>query len=110
MTPGDLDQFVRPIVETAMSATTSSLKGWGSIGEAWIAMWQSQLDHNVRLLQSLVSCDDPMTALTLHMDSARETMQRCMSAATTTSDIAAKTAAEAFAPLRAGLPSVSRAA
>jgi len=108
--PGDLDPYVRPMVETALSATTSGLKGWGSIGSAWISMWQSQLEQNVRLLQALVSCDNPMTALTLQVDSARETLSRCMSTATATSDIAAKTAAEAFAPLRAGFPPVSRAA
>ena len=96
--------------ETAAAITNSLLKGWGVIGETWIALWQSQIDSNLQLLQSLAKCDNPMTALTLQLDGARETMSRCVTTATKTSDIASKLAADALAPLRATTQPTSRAA
>jgi hypothetical protein len=108
--------FVKPALpdpralETAAAVASSMLKGWGVIGETWIGLWQSQIDSNLQLLQSLAKCEDPMTALTLQLDGARATMTRCVTTATKTSDIATKVAAEALAPLRAAMPSASHAA
>ena len=110
LTPVSVDSMLRPSMDTALAMTTSLLKGWGTIGETWMALWQSQIDSNVQLLQSLAKCDSPMTALSLHLDGARATLSRCMTTATTTSDIASKVAAEALAPLRNGFAAGSHAA
>lgn len=109
-TPASAESFLRPSMDTAMAVTSSLLKGWSTIGETWMALWQSQIDSNLKLLQSLAKCDNPVTALNLHLDGARETMTRCMTTATTTQDIASKVAAEALAPLRNGFAPTSHAA
>jgi hypothetical protein len=96
------DIFNRRGVENAFAIANSVLRGWGTLGEAWIGFSRSQVESNLALLQSLAKCQDPMTAWTLQLDGAQATMSRCMSAASRTSDIATKIAAEALAPLHAG--------
>jgi hypothetical protein len=96
--------------EIATAIATSMLKGWGVMSEVWIGLWQSQIDSNLQLLQSLAKCDSPIAALTLQLDGAQATMTRCVTTATTTSDIASKLAAEALAPLRAAAQSAAHAA
>jgi hypothetical protein len=105
-----LDLFNPRGFETAVAVANSMLKGWGVISETWIGLWQSQIDSNLQLLQSLAKCDNPVTALTLQLDGARATMTRCVTTATKTSDIASKLAADALAPLRAAAQPTSRAA
>jgi hypothetical protein len=106
----NLDLLNPRAFEIATAVATSMLKGWGVMSEAWIGLWQSQIDSNLQLMQSLAKCDSPITALTLQLDGARATMTRCVSTATTTSDIASKVAAEALAPLRAAAQSAAHAA
>src|SRR5215471_7622396 len=92
-----LDVFNRRGMETALAITNSMLKGWETIGEAWLGFTRSQIESNVALLQSLAKCDNPLSALTLQIDGAQAALSRCMTAATTTSDVATKLAAEALA-------------
>jgi hypothetical protein len=87
--------------ESAFTIANTMLKGWGTLGEAWIGFSRSQLESNLNLLQSLAKCQDPMSALTLQLDGAQAAMSRCITAASRTSDIASKIAAEALAPLHA---------
>jgi hypothetical protein len=96
-TAAALEAFNRQGVETAFAMASSMLKGWESINEAWMGFSRSQLESNLALLQSLSKCDNPMTALTLQLDGAQATLSRCVSAATKTSDVASKIAAEALA-------------
>jgi hypothetical protein len=96
------EMFNRRGVDSAFAIASSVLKGWGTLGEAWIGFSRSQVESNLALLQSLAKCQDPMTAWSLQLDGAQATMSRCMSAASRTSDIASKIAAEALAPLHAG--------
>jgi hypothetical protein len=84
-------------MESALAFTNSMLKGWETIGEAWMGCVRSQIDSNLALAQSLAKCDNPLTALSLQLDGAQATLSRCMTAATKTSDVASKIAAEALA-------------
>ncbi len=93
------DLFNRQGLDSTFAVASSLIKGWSTIGEAWLAFSRSQLEHNLTLLQSLSKCQDPMAAWSLHLDGAQATMSRCMTAATHTSDIATKIAAAALAPL-----------
>ena len=95
------DMFNRRGMDSTFAIASSILKGWGTLGEAWIGFSRSQVESNLALLQSLAKCQDPMTAWSLQLDGAQATMSRCMSAASKTSDIATKIAAEALAPLHA---------
>jgi hypothetical protein len=87
----------RRCLETTFAMASNMLKGWETINEAWVGFSRSQLESNLALLQSLSKCDNPMTALTLQLDGAQATLSRCVNAATTTSDVASKLAAEAIA-------------
>jgi hypothetical protein len=102
------DVFNRRGLDNVFAIASSVLKGWGTIGEAWIGFSRSQVESNLALLQSLARCQDPMAAWSLQLDGAQATMSRCMNAASKTSDIASKIAAEALAPLHA--PDSQRAA
>ena len=96
-----LEALNRRNLETAVALTSSMLKGWESIGEAWLGFTRGQIESNLALMQSLARCDNPLSALTLQIDGAQATLSRCMTAATKTSDVATKLAAEALAPLSA---------
>jgi hypothetical protein len=96
-TTAALEAFNRQGVETAFKMASSVLDGLTSLNEAWIGFSRSQLESNLALLQSLAKCDNPMTALSLQLDGAQATLSRCVSAATKTSDVASKIAAEALA-------------
>ncbi len=104
-----LDAFNRQGVETAFAMASSVLDGLKTLNEAWIGFSRSQLESNLALLQSLSKCDSPMAALSLQLDGAQATLSRCVSAATKTSDVASKIAAEALA-LQAKATQTQRAA
>ncbi len=93
------DLFDRKGMDSAFAIASSLIKGWSTMGEAWLSFSRSQVESNLALLQSLSKCQDPMSAWSLHLDGAHEAVSRCMTAATRTSDIASKIAAEALAPL-----------
>ena len=99
-TEATIELFNRQGMETALAFANSMLKGWETIGEAWMGCVRSQIDSNLALAQSLAKCDNPLAALTLQLDGAQATLSRCMTAATKTSDVASKIAAEALAPLQ----------
>lgn len=95
-------EISRRSLETAFAMTASMLEGWRTINDAWVGFSRTQIESNRTLLQSLATCDDPMKALALQFDGAQAALSRCVSAATTTSDVASKLAAEALAlPARA---------
>ena len=77
-TEASLDALSRRNVETAVALTSSMLKGWETIGEAWLGFTRSQVESNLALMQSLAKCDNPLSALTLQIDGAQATLSRCM--------------------------------
>ena len=89
-----------PGADAMMALTDQLLTGWNAINDEVITFAKAQTEANLKLMRSLAGCSSPAEAVSLQLDCAQGTLNRCIGVASKTSDLASKLASESLASLK----------